>query len=399
MSSIFSEAFTPNVSFSPPLFLFITECISPLWQNNYTEGSDINKENNSQVIDLNLFTPETITAWLWVVVPPIIFGLGTFGNFMNVVILLRIRSGTTTNVFFVALSLTDTWLLYSGLLTLWLKRSFGISLQDMHDVYCKCVYFSVYVSGVLSAWLLVAMSVQRTASIVWPHRMVVLFTQRKSLHLLLGIVGFVLILHSHLLYGTELKSVSDNSSICTTISDEYYKFITITWSWVDLIIFSLLPFMLLSISNSVLIWTLKTSVRELKTTADLSRNISTREKKTSSITITLLFLSLSFCLLSLPYCIYMLFTGLTDYREKRLTDYYYRSVLDLVLTLVSFMWFFNSAISFYLYCLTGTKFRTEFLRILCQCSRWIGQHWGDNYVTTTSIHITLSQNLHSNIND
>lgn len=388
-----SEGLIQNVSYSPTPFPFISESDScSECQGISTELSNANTK--IQRPDLNLFTSHVISVWLWAVVPPIIFVLGTFGNIMNVIILLRIRSGTI-NIFFLALSVTDTCLLYSGLLTIWLKKSFGISLQDLHVFYCKFVYFIMYVSGVLSAWLLVAMSVQRTMSIVWPHRVAFVFSKGKSFYFLLGIIGFVLILHSHLLYGMEFKSISNSSFICTAVSKEYYMFFTIIWSWVDLTLFSLFPFILLSISNGVLIFALKMSVRDLKTNADHSRNVANRERKTSSVTKTLIFLSLSFCLLSSPYCIYLLFTGLTDYEEKRLTDYSYRSALDLVLTFVCLMWYLNSAISFCLYCLTGTKFRTEFLTIVCQRSKWLGQHWVDNNLTQKCTRITMTQAFHS----
>ena len=48
--------------------------------------------------------------------------------------------------------------------------TFEIFVMDVHDVLCKVIYCLMYVITSTSSWILVAMTLQRAASIVWPHR-------------------------------------------------------------------------------------------------------------------------------------------------------------------------------------------------------------------------------------
>ncbi|KAH3846564.1 hypothetical protein DPMN_088866 [Dreissena polymorpha] len=67
------------------------------------------------------------SALLWRVIPPILVSIGTIGNAMTVFVLLRQKKMTSTAVFLFALALSDTLLLSSTLLPVWVLYTWGIN--------------------------------------------------------------------------------------------------------------------------------------------------------------------------------------------------------------------------------------------------------------------------------
>lgn len=317
-----------------------------------------------------------ISRWSWMLVSPVLYVFGIFGNVMIFVIFRRIRTGTSA-VFFTVLAASDLCLLNSGLLVHWIEMVFSTSLTDLSNASCKLLQYFRYVAGSLSVWLLVAMTTQRAVSVVWPHRVSSLYTRRHSTLLVVGVVVVVLLLHVHLLYGYGLvESVnSTTSSLCFEMSLEYCLFLYYVWSWIDLLAFSLLPFVLLLVSNVVLVWKMKASFVEARQMTGMSTDLNNlRTKVTSSITVTLVFASATFCILSLPICVFLIvlsYSDIEDYDPIVYIDWNYGGFVHCV---VSLLWYTNSTVNFYIYCLTGTKFRDECKKIMFSCKERSSSH-------------------------
>ena len=297
---------------------------------------------------------------------PIILVFGTFGKAMTIIIMRRLRSAVSSiSVYFTALAVSDLLLIHTLTFPYWIAITFGVDYFAKSRAVCKLGVFLSYVTGVTSAWILVAMTVQRAASVVWPHRVSVLCTRRKSIFTVMGIVLFTVSIHSHILYGAELI-YDDNGTlvVCCVKRDGYGRFMENVWSWVDLLSFSALPFLCLVASNGLLVKKLTFSIHEtnLKLSLGQSDQAKTRTRKVSSVTVTLIAVSTTFILLNLPFSAYILLhafdvlPGSDDLEAKTLSNFIY--------AVVNILWYCNSAVNFYLYCLTGSKFRTECLRVI-----------------------------------
>ena len=90
----------------------------------------------------------------------------------------------------------------------------------------------------------------------------------------------------------------------------------------------------------------------------------TREKAARSVTLTVIVVSLTFLILTLPVSVfYVLAYVAKEYNEVEGQEY---ARLHFFYTLCYLLANCNSAVNFYLYCLTGRKFREEFLEVaLC----------------------------------
>ena len=364
--------------------------ITPSIQLNGTSGrltpADMNRTKDAfqlrrQHIDVDLF---------WQIVPPFILLFGIFGNVMIIVICQAADVMSSMTVYFVTLAGSDLLSLSVNVVNQWSYYAFDVDFTSLHSVVCKLIIWNSYVTGVLSAWVLVAMTAQRAVCVLWPHRADILCSARNSKAIALSLMLFTAVLHCHLLYGFDVVTIIDsrytsnrtaepvNADSSTTnntamafndgkrtavvcgIVKEYVEFYFSVWSWVDLLIFSVLPWLCLVVSNSVLLWTLNVSIRQAQHSLGSAHTdgFSGRKKQASSMTVTLFVVSTAFIVLHLPMsCVQLL--GFYHYMAGSLAYFYQSEVIAFCNEIALAMWKTNSAVNFYLYCLTGSKFRKQ----------------------------------------
>ena len=350
-------------------------------------------------------------AVFWQMFPPFILLFGTFGNVMTIVICGRAKVTPSVSVFFVTLAGSDLLSLNIHAVSQWVYYAFDVELTSLHSLSCKLIFWGGYVTGVLSAWILVAMTAQRAVCVLWPHRANILCSARNTKAIALSMTLFLAAIHCHVLYGIDvivfishrtkttavtfshdsLKSnetdVTSNGSIPTVhktvttfdagehtaavcvLTREYVGFYFSVWSWVDLLIFSVLPWLCLVVSNSVLLWTLNVSIRQAQHSLGSAHTdgFSGRKKQASSMTVTLFAVSSAFIILNLPMsCVQV--TAFYHHMVGSLDIYYQSEVIAYCYEVALALWEMNSAVNFYLYCLTGSKFRRELkktFRFMC----------------------------------
>lgn len=298
---------------------------------------------------------------------------GTFGNVMTIVVMQTMRAaGQPTacmSVYFTALAVSDQLFLLTGGLYYWASFMFDVNTRSVNDIICKLLIFTGYCASMTSAWVLVAMTTHRTTSVMWPHLTGALSSKRKPLIVVICIVSFMAVLNAHELFAYSVSSVTvipDNNGtqrVChyashPDLSLRYFEYSIFTW--VDMMLSSVLPFCLLFINNVLLVRKVFQSVRLARKMAagGSSNHASSREKKASSITVMVTVTSMAFFLLTLP-AIPMDYAYYAFFRTGDSADVA-RGKLGLSIT--TGLYYCNSAINFYLYCLSGSRFRKELKR-------------------------------------
>ena len=79
------------------------------------------------------------------------------------------------------------------------------------------------------------------------------------------------------------------------------------------------------------------------------------------MTITLIAMSVAFLLLTLPLAVYMILDRTLSYDTVH--DIRLRADSELAVSTGVVLWLTNLAINFYLYCLTGARYRAEFVKL------------------------------------
>ena len=153
---------------------------------------------------------------------PFLIVFGTFGNVMIIAIHKHTALTSSMSVFFLTLAASDLNLICVTCFKAWISLVFKVSISARNDTLCKLSLFLIYVSGVLSAWTLVAMTAQRAVCVLFPHRANVLCTIGKSKAIVVSMVVFILAIHTHLLYGLE-TSMRKGRKLCV-IRKDYESF-------------------------------------------------------------------------------------------------------------------------------------------------------------------------------
>ncbi|XP_076435750.1 type-1 angiotensin II receptor A-like [Babylonia areolata] len=322
--------------------------------------------------ELPAYTEESVDShplyktsrYIWFFGPPIILLLGNFGNIMTIIIMHRQRSEEAViNLYFTALAVLDLISLDVYLLGDWVGITFGYFIHHHYNVLCKIHSWSIGCSTI-GGWFLVCLTTQRALSVVWPHRVNSLCTRRLVTGLILGMTATIALIYSHYLYGFHLRYFEDTGEfMCTIVLGPYQQFVYEVFTYIDLVLYSVLPFTCIFAANSVLVWKLRATIREIRHKVAEKESFAAREKAASSVTLTIILVSVAYVVLTLPVAVY--FISLYIYDPSAVMSVEDRAVSELTRAVTFMMMFANSAVNFYLYCLTGAKFRKEFLGIFC----------------------------------
>ncbi|XP_076447141.1 cysteinyl leukotriene receptor 2-like [Babylonia areolata] len=345
---------------------------------NFTDDGFTPSDSTTSVYsrnDVALFPEYQAAMFLWKVYPPCILLLGGFGNIATIFVMRRIKDhNSSQHIVLMSLAVSDFFFLNISALFKWLLFLFRVDLYNSHEVVCKLYAWMIYSSTTSSAWLLTCVTVQRTMAVKWPHKVRVMCSTRRTWIAVAAVVLSAFCIQFHWLVGMEFSSTTDGGGACTYVSAEYLQFV-LMWNWVDMCLSSLLPSTCLLLCDVMLSLTLFKASSSTSMTVQaisnssvannndnnngsISNNINKSRRKTASrTTVMILALSCTFLLLTLPVCAYIIWTDIVDVTQN--SALYARAQLVKAVTFL--LWYTNSAVNFLLYCLTGTKFRREFL--------------------------------------
>ncbi|CAF3514116.1 unnamed protein product [Rotaria sp. Silwood1] len=292
--------------------------------------------------------------------------IGTIGNILTIIILLRplLRKHTTMR-YLIAVAVADFCSLYSWNLNLFYKHlinPYQNDLEDLSIISCRIISFIAFVSLELSSWFLTLVSVDRCLSIhflFWPRK---LGRPSYAVFIILTVTITIILTNSHLLFLNGYKEKNcipyekRTCFICyASLNDPYYIFPK--WEKIHVIIYNLIPFSIMLVSNCFIIRR-AIAVTSLINTRKNS-NQTDRQRKQKQLTYLLLFVTFLFVLLTTPVMIYNVF--LRNYLTKRKLMKY---ILHGTLICVQFT---SHAINFFIYCYGSSKFRQELNEFLTNC--------------------------------
>ncbi|ELT87213.1 hypothetical protein CAPTEDRAFT_106191, partial [Capitella teleta] len=121
-----------------------------------------------------------MTDALFIYVPPILIIAGTLGNFMSFLIMRSKEFRNTPSSFiYSVLAITDTAVLYTGLLRYWLVEVWDYDPRLDSDAACKIHLFVTYLIGHLSACYLMLLTIERVISVFFPMHCKTLCSKKR----------------------------------------------------------------------------------------------------------------------------------------------------------------------------------------------------------------------------
>ena len=214
------------------------------------------ERNNSELlvhIVLRQTNLEEISHYIYAFVFPVVFLFGIIGNVLSsLTFTITKLKKTSCGFYFLVLAIADTTALIGGLhhcLTI------GYHVPVPNATYCRVRNFFLYTSMDITSWMIVAISVDRYLKVKYPISARVYATRRLSIIVSCIIIVIFILKNFHLatiFIGDFTEDAADNCDPNPNYP-AYVKFYKNIWPWLDLITYALLPFVIVAISNGLII--------------------------------------------------------------------------------------------------------------------------------------------------
>jgi growth hormone secretagogue receptor len=196
---------------------------------------------------------EETSHYIYAIVFPIIFILGLIGNlFSSIIFSVTKLNYTSCGIYFLLLAICDSLALIGGLhhcLTI------GYHVEVPNAAYCRARNFLLYTSMDMSSWMVVAISVDRYLKVKFPIKARMYATRKLSIIVSCIFTIIFIVKNVHLLTVFIGDFTDDAADNCDPNPDyqSYMFFFKNIWPWIDLTTYALLPFIIVAISNALII--------------------------------------------------------------------------------------------------------------------------------------------------
>ena len=323
-----------------------------------------------------------IPKLMWMFLAPLIFLVGLCGNLLVIMVMSRKRmQGTTTSVYLRSMAVADIGVIITGIIPEWLDFMEIIVFKDIHPATCKLEKFVFYSFGDVSIWILVIFTVDRFIAVCYPLRTKNICVASRAPWFVLGAVLLAAAKNLCVFWtrggiyevqqqwrvidgtNTSLVNVSVRVDNCGRPYRHFELFIR---PWIAFTLVSLIPFLVILFCNTFIIRAL-IKVRRMRSQ---QATFSSRDK--TLLQMTFMCLAASFCFLICITPSIILLIGKPYWKLSR-DNYAY----DIAKTVNNLLMFVNHSINFFLYCMTGKRFRTELVNMIKRRSRSPGSRGGE----------------------
>ncbi|KAL3866383.1 hypothetical protein ACJMK2_043686 [Sinanodonta woodiana] len=348
---------------SPQFSTYLSYLENATWGMNSTTNETFNgtapfdTSTGYPSVALYSYTKYWITRYVSTISNYVIFVLTIFGSTSTIVTMVRMKSFYTTSTYMITLAATD----FFSAMTKAMRQTRKLLNISYGDAGCRIEQFIVMTMPEVSNWIIVCVTVERFIAIRHPLKVATICTKRNTAIVLISVFVFFVTLNAHYLQTiTEIISYDGDHYMCAA-SDLYAYFSTSILPYMEEFFYSVGPCICLFVLNICIINGLKNSN---KMKQELSQNVSetVKEKRRQNIQLTrmLLCLSIMFFLFSMPASIFFIV-------QKYLVERNIDQVLNHAIGYV-FVYFFsdlNQCMNFFVYIISGSRFREEFMKWFC----------------------------------
>ncbi len=332
----------------------------------YTEVYDVITDNVTHSYypihrSYKSFLEYKVAMALVVYILPMILLLGTIGNVLALIVLLTKRMRTTSVNFYLAiLAIADTGALYLSGFKTWFRVITGFELLHTSNAGCKIVMFLFLLSLHMSAWLVVAVSMDRWVAVWFPFKSLTFCNVQRARWVTSLGCAILSIYNSHVFWTMYLQVYPSGAFSCRP--SKHNIFMTKAYPWVKLTTYSCIPFTIVLILNICIIIKIipefgnTNNNKGIKGNKTQNKYLNTdcratpRNLKDRRVTLMLLGVSISWLCLTAPFTLWSLIASPSADPQSRAAAFLAKTVCFLLM-------YINNAANFYLYCLTGKKFR------------------------------------------
>ena len=301
---------------------------------------------------------------MWIYFGTCVFVVGIIGNSLTLVVMTRDdMRGTSTSSYLVSMASVNILLLVAGMIPEWLKAMGIVNLREVHPVGCKLHKFLEYTFGDAAVWIIVLFTIDRCIAICDPFKRINCCSPGYAKFYSIGALLTAIVKNMHVFWtrGAEYRNcvwielnVTHTSLFknCGYPTPEYAHFETYVRPWIALALVNIGPFCVIFVCNLIIIHAM---IRMKRLHAKHSA-ISHGQDKVFQTTALCLAASISFLVCVTPGIVLLIGKPHWSVEPTR-TYVVFKSTMDV-------FYYVNYSINFFLYCLTGQKFRETLLATL-----------------------------------
>lgn len=304
-----------------------------------------------------LFVETVVERFLMKFILPVIIVVGTVGNILSIAVLIRSKMRCTSVYFYLmVLAFADLCVLYVSGFKTWIRIVADFELLHVSSFTCKATLFLLLFCLHFSAWLVVLTTVDRFIAVWFPFRAAVWCSVGRARLLTVALMVVIGIYNAHVFWTMSLYGQTVNRPSCK--ADPKDLFMKAPFEYLKLATYSIFPFVIILTLNILIIARLKWSTLFLRKQDSSSLrsvpscNVSACLGRHAKVTYMLLAVSFTYLLLTGPFTIVVLAVPSNPGPSLR-------AKLMLVKAVCFLLMYCNHAVNFFLYCLTGRKFRYE----------------------------------------
>ena len=288
---------------------------------------------------------------------PVFIPVGLVGNTLSFLVMIkRNNRKMSTCIYMAAISININIMMYMTC------HDYLVAVVQTHKWYlleCKFLAFVALFALQNCTFLVVAMALDKYIAVKWPHRAATYSTPRKAKLITVGVYVCVFIYNiPHFFLSSVIGGQCFNFGISNVFSRVY--------SWLSFVLNAIIPFTMLIYMNIVIVKAVRESRKLFRVDERTDMSVDTRhtsmKNAENQLTKMLLLVTTLFLILLFPTYfrfIYMVFV-------KQDTPVEYAKSM-LLIQITALLYISNSGINFFLYCISGQKFRNDLKELWC-CS-------------------------------
>ena len=237
-------------------------------------------------------------------------------------------------------------------------ENWGYPLRIQSDGSCKFITYILQLATKFASMVLTVIMIERAVSVSFPLHAKTLITKRRLLAAYLFMLGFFLLFYIPVFLYHEVTFVAGMPE-CDLYTD-YPVFLDYYYPYSTALFEVFLPFSVIMISSGVIIFKIRQAHHARQ--AQLGQN---EDDNLTSTTLMLASVGVVFLICMLPRLVDEIGFPLNMYGD---TDW--GIAVNWLMVYTSFsLARLNNALNFFVYCLTGKRFRSAFITVMCPCRK------------------------------
>ena len=268
----------------------------------------------------------------------------------------------------------------------YLSSVHGVQFPPDQHWFCAIATFVLWIASLSSTLFILSMTFDRVYSIIKPHKAASFNTVKRAKATVLCVLIFSALLNIPYMF-----VVSNSGPECVAVLNRIEQKL---FYWISYLIQFIFPFIVLLSMNSVIIHTLRNrSLSKLpkpeghdytKGQGQNEGHISKYKNRERQIVVILLLVAFSFFVLISPFYAFILYTEFVDFTKSPSAF----AKFFLFYQVMHKMYYTNNAINFFLYVISGRKFRRDLINLF-KCNKGKRKEMTSPQISEISSKVTM----------